>query len=44
MAEAEGGGEAQVPINSSIPSGNDTVWFDVSSLLQRACSGLSLSL
>lgn len=40
MAEAEGGGDAQVPISSSIPSGNDTVWFDVSSLLHRACQEL----
>ncbi|KAH6794326.1 MAK10-like protein [Perilla frutescens var. hirtella] len=40
MAEAEGEGDVQVPISSSIPSGNDTVWFDVSSLLHRACHDL----
>lgn len=42
MAEAEGGGVAQAPLSSTIPSGKDTVWFDVSSLLQRASQGPSL--
>ncbi|XP_042062696.1 N-alpha-acetyltransferase 35, NatC auxiliary subunit-like [Salvia splendens] len=40
MAEADGGGDAKAPLNSSIPSGKDTVWFDVSSLLHRACHDL----
>ncbi|XP_047949241.1 N-alpha-acetyltransferase 35, NatC auxiliary subunit [Salvia hispanica] len=40
MAEADGGGDAKAPLSSSIPSGKDTTWFDVSSLLHRACHDL----
>ncbi|KAL1554833.1 N-alpha-acetyltransferase 35, NatC auxiliary subunit-like [Salvia divinorum] len=40
MAEADGGGDAKAPLSSSIPSGKDTAWFDVSSLLHRACHDL----
>ncbi|KAG6424189.1 hypothetical protein SASPL_114602 [Salvia splendens] len=40
MAEADGGGDAKAPLSSSIPSGKDTVWFDVSSFLHRACHDL----
>ncbi|KAL1563434.1 N-alpha-acetyltransferase 35, NatC auxiliary subunit-like [Salvia divinorum] len=40
MAEADGGGDAKAPLCSSIPSGKDAVWFDVSSLLHRACHDL----
>ncbi|KAG8367445.1 hypothetical protein BUALT_Bualt16G0072900 [Buddleja alternifolia] len=34
------GGDMKVPISPSIPSGNDTVWADVSSLLRLACNDL----
>ncbi|XP_047942690.1 N-alpha-acetyltransferase 35, NatC auxiliary subunit-like [Salvia hispanica] len=40
MAEADGGGDARAPLSSSIPSGKDTAWFDVSSLLHRASKDL----
>ncbi|KAG6413788.1 hypothetical protein SASPL_126503 [Salvia splendens] len=40
MAEADGGGDARAPLSSSIPSGKDTAWFDVSSLLHRASHDL----
>ncbi|KAL8502716.1 hypothetical protein ACS0TY_021726 [Phlomoides rotata] len=34
ITEAERREDAEVPVHASIPSGNDTVWVDVSSLLQ----------
>ncbi|GFP96306.1 N-alpha-acetyltransferase 35 natc auxiliary subunit [Phtheirospermum japonicum] len=36
----EGGEDVKVPISPSIPSGNDNVWADVSSLLRLACDDL----
>lgn len=45
MAEndgVEGAKDDYTPINQSIPSGEETVWTDVSSLLDSACTGLIL--
>ncbi|XP_011078412.1 N-alpha-acetyltransferase 35, NatC auxiliary subunit isoform X2 [Sesamum indicum] len=39
-SEAERGEDAKVSISPSIPSGNDTVWADVSSLFRLACNDL----
>ncbi|XP_042002128.1 N-alpha-acetyltransferase 35, NatC auxiliary subunit-like isoform X1 [Salvia splendens] len=40
MAEADGGEDAKAPLSPPIPSGKDTAWFDVSSLLHRASHDL----
>ncbi|KAI3446874.1 hypothetical protein Pfo_003539 [Paulownia fortunei] len=39
-SEVETGGDVKVPISPSFPSGNDTFWADVSSLLRLACNDL----
>ncbi|KAK4431770.1 N-alpha-acetyltransferase 35, NatC auxiliary subunit [Sesamum alatum] len=39
-SEAERGEDPKVAISPSIPSGNDTVWADVSPLLRLACNDL----
>ncbi|CAA0806461.1 MAK10 homologue, partial [Striga hermonthica] len=39
-SEVEGGVNVKVQPSPSIPSGNDNVWADVSSLLQHACDDL----
>lgn len=42
VSEAEG--DREVPICPSIPSGEQTVWADASTLLQLACNGIFLLL
>ncbi|KAL3824525.1 hypothetical protein ACJIZ3_020554 [Penstemon smallii] len=39
-SEAESVGDLKVPVNPSIPSSDETVWADVSSLLRLACNDL----
>lgn len=41
--EAERRRAIEVPISPSIPSGEGTVWADVSSLLGLACNGILIS-